>query len=395
MDGDHKLHNNYVFCMSRMVKIFFLFILTGTPCILLQAQKDTILRRIILIGDGGELHNGHHTVAEAVRKTITLDKKTSIIFLGDNIYEHGLPDIESSLFEAGRAVLDSQLAIADNTDAHVYMIPGNHDWHNGKRDGYEAILREQFFAYQAGKKNVDFYPQDGCPGPVEISLGDEVTLILFDSQWWLHPYDKPELESDCFCKTKEELLAQIEDIIKRNYKKLVVIASHHPFKSLGPHGGYYPLKQHIFPLTDISPKLYIPLPVIGSIYPIARGVFGTPQDLRHPNYQNMVRSISDIAREHPHVVFAAGHEHTLQLLQDSSFHYIVSGSGCKRNRVSKNKSTLYAADTVGFAVMEISVNKDVNVQFYTVTDTVHLSSSNRILNFSDTSVAFNKPLEEP
>ena len=37
-----------------------------------------------------------------------------------------------------RAILDRQLSVAENTAAKVYMIPGNHDWENGERDGYEC-----------------------------------------------------------------------------------------------------------------------------------------------------------------------------------------------------------------------------------------------------------------
>lgn len=257
----------------------------------LQAQKDTILQRIVLIGDAGALTNGRHPVVDAVRKTITLDKKTTILFLGDNLYTSGLPDDQSSGYTAARAVLDSQLSVADNTPAKVYMIPGNHDWDNGSRGGYESVIRQQLYVDFSGKPNVKYYPEDGCPGPVEVSLGNDVTLIIFDSQWWLQPYDKPGIESDCQCKTADELVTQIQDIVNRNSKKLVLIACHHPFKSNSVHGGFYPLKQHIFPLTDIRKNLYIPLPVLGSIYPIARGVFGTPQDLSHPTYANMINQV--------------------------------------------------------------------------------------------------------
>jgi hypothetical protein len=60
-----------------------------------------------------------------------------------------------------------------------------------------------------------------------------------DSQWWLHPYDKPGIESDCPYKTKDEVLSQLSDILTRNYKKLVIFATHHTFRSNGSHGGYY------------------------------------------------------------------------------------------------------------------------------------------------------------
>ena len=193
--------------------------------LLLTAQTDTILQRIVLVGDGGELTaDKKHPVADAIKHFVKLDKKTTVLYLGDNLYDTGLPDDQSAKYQEAKAVLDSQLSVVENTQARVIMIPGNHDWKNGGRDGYETVIREQVYIDILNKPNVQFYPRDGCPGPVEINLGDEVTLLIFDSQWWLHPFEKPGIESDCDCKTNEELLTQIEDIVTRNSKKLVLLA---------------------------------------------------------------------------------------------------------------------------------------------------------------------------
>jgi predicted MPP superfamily phosphohydrolase len=335
----------------------------------LLAQEDTIAQRIVLIGDAGQLTNGRHPVVDAVRKLITLDKKTTVLFLGDNLYKNGLPDDQAATYKADRAILDSQLSVAEGTPAKVIMIPGNHDWENGKRGGYDAIIRQQLYVDIIHQKNTEYWPKDGCPGPIEVSLGNDVTLIIFDSQWWLHPYDKPEIESDCPCKTEEELLGQMRDIAARNAKKLVILANHHPFKSNGMHGGFYTLKQHIFPLTDMKKNLYIPLPVIGSVYPIARSVFGTPQDLKHPNYANMIDKVSAAVKIAPNLVFVSGHDHNLQHIKDSNYNYIVSGGGCKQNRTSPAKNSLYNNTITGFSVMEVSKNKNVTLSFYTVPDT--------------------------
>ncbi len=349
----------------------------------LIAQTDTILQRIILVGDGGELTaDKKHPVAEAIKNFAKLDKKTTVLYLGDNLYKTGLPDDQSAFYKEAKAVLDSQLSVVENTQARVIMIPGNHDWQNGGRDGYSYIIREQLYVDLLNKPNVQFYPKDGCPGPVEVSLGNDVTLIIFDSQWWLHPYDKPGIESDCDSKTNEEILTQIEDIVTRNSKKLVLLACHHPFKSNSVHGGYFTLKQHIFPFTEIKRNLYVPLPVIGSIYPIARSVFGTLQDLKHPTYANMINQVTAAVKSHPNVVFVAGHDHGLQLIQDSSHSYIVSGGGCKIQRVSKSRKSLYAESIRGYVVMEVSTNKNVTVNFYSVSDSVRHTYGTTILNFA-------------
>lgn len=365
---------------KNIVLAGFLLLASSRLC----AQTDTIAQRIILIGDAGELaSNGHHPVVEAIKKNITLDKKTTILYLGDNIYPNGLPDsIGGKDFLMYKAILDSQLSIADNTPAKVIMIPGNHDWRNGNRDGYDAIIREQLYVTFMLKKNVEFVPEDGCPGPIIRNLNNDVMLLLFDSQWWLHQYDKPEIESDCQCKSKDELATQIEDIVVKNPNKLIIIGCHHPFRSNGPHGGFFTLKQHLFPFTDLSKKLAIPLPIIGSIYPITRSVFGSPQDLKHPNYANMINQIENSVKSSKNVLFVAGHEHNLELIKEGNYNYIISGGGCKTNRASEGRHSEFVTQSIGFTVLEISNHKNVRINFYTVIDSMKKVYDTVLLNYS-------------
>lgn len=373
--------NHFPDPFSRLIRYLFLLCLS-LPA-LAQAQPDTLARRIILIGDAGQLTNGRHPVVDAVRKNIPLDKKTTVLYLGDNLYKIGLPDEEYKNYNSARAVLDSQVSIADGTDARVWMIPGNHDWENGGRGGYDAIIRQQLYVDFLRKENVKYQPEDGCPGPVKVDIGDDVVLILFDSQWWLHPHDKPEIESDCNCKTKEELVTQIGDLAARNSDKLVIVACHHPFKSNGIHGGFFTLKQHLFPFTDIRKNLYLPLPVIGSVYPIARSVFGVLQDMSHPIYADMIRRITTAVKNFaPHAVFVSGHDHNLQHILDGGTNYIVSGGGCKQSRTSRASNSLFNSTSTGFGVMEISTNKNVTLKFYTVDNGFREVYSGHMLNYS-------------
>jgi hypothetical protein len=230
---------------------------------------------------------------------------------------------------------------------------------------------------------VKYYPEDGCPGPVEVPLSKDVVLVIMDSQWWLHQFDKPGIESDCDCKTEDEVLNRLDDIVSRNSKKLILFACHHPFRSYGIHGGYFTWKQYVFPFTDLRPNLYIPLPVIGAVYPITRSVFGTIQDLHHPIYQNMIRDIEQVMKQHSNVIFVAGHEHNLQLIKDSSYYYIISGAGTNKTRVSNNRHELFDAAENGFATIEVSNNKNVRVDFYTVNgDSSKKAYDSSLLNFS-------------
>ncbi|MEO8721276.1 MAG: BamA/TamA family outer membrane protein [Ginsengibacter sp.] len=347
------------------------------------AQSDSIAARIILIGDAGKLNFGRQPVVDAARNLVPLNKNTTVLFLGDNDYKTGLPEDFLPQYEAAKAVLDSQVYIAKGTEAKVIFIPGNHDWTDGSNNGLENVKRQEAYINQLGNKNVFFFPSDGCVGPVQYDINDDIALIMFDSQWFIQKGEKPGVESDCSIKSEDEFYDELDHMLSKNKKKLIILACHHTLKSYGIHGGYFTLKQHIFPLTDLNPKLWIPIPVIGSIYPIARGIFGTPEDLHYPAYQNMIDHVGKIVKSYTNIIFVAGHEHNLQLIKDSSSYYVVSGAGSKSTRVSNNKKVLYQAQSLGFAALEISKKKNVHIDFYTVNaDTVKHAFSQNLLNFN-------------
>jgi hypothetical protein len=227
--------------------------------------QDSVKTKIILVGDAGSLINGKALVLDAIKANVKMNEKTVVVYLGDNLYDTGLPDATYNSYSDLKAALDSQINFVKDTKIRGYMIPGNHDWANGRAYGYQNILREQSYVDLNGDGKIQFFPKGGCPGPVAIDITDDVVLVMMDSQWWIQATDKPGIESDCDFKTADEVISELEDILNKNFNKLVIIATHHPFKSNGPHGGYFTIKQHIFPFTDSRENLFIPLPILGSV----------------------------------------------------------------------------------------------------------------------------------
>src|SRR5712675_3232358 len=88
----------------------------------LSAAQDSLMARIVLIGDGGQFTGGKHPISDAIRATVPLDSKTVVIFLGDNVYKVGLPDDQVITYAIAHNVLDSQVSIVANTKARLYMI---------------------------------------------------------------------------------------------------------------------------------------------------------------------------------------------------------------------------------------------------------------------------------
>ncbi|MBC8153146.1 MAG: BamA/TamA family outer membrane protein [Bacteroidetes bacterium] len=348
------------------------WLLLGLPSVG-QAQMlpaDTVAHRLILVGDAGRLHNGKNAVIDAVAARYSLDNdRTTLLYLGDNIYPRGMPQAGIPTYDRSVAVLRYQVAPALGKKSNVILIPGNHDWDNGGKDGWNAIKRQGDWLKNLSAPNIRLLPANGCPGPDEVPLGNNMVLITFDSQLVLHPYGKPGSDSDCECKTEAEFRVRLAEILYRNRGKAIVVATHHPFRSYGVHGGYYTIRQHLFPLTEIKKNLYLPLPVIGSIYPLGRGRFGNIQDLRHPLYQRMVNGVERITAKTPDLVFVAGHEHSLQHIIDRGRHYIVSGSGTNRERVKKGPLAEFVSSDWGYVVVEQTNKGVVRAYFHTAKTT--------------------------
>ncbi|UCS92479.1 metallophosphoesterase [Echinicola marina] len=347
----------------KHIALLMFFSLTG----ILQAQ--TLERRIILIGDAGELDDGKHPVVELVSEFIdedTLSQKTDILFLGDNIYPKGMPEIGDPNRPESEYILTLQANMADKVNGEVIFLPGNHDWEKGHEGGYAAVLRAQAFIDSLNREKLFWKPRDACPGPELREIGDKAIMIIVDSQWWLHPNEKPGLDSDCDYKTAEEVLAAMADMVNANKDKTIILAMHHPLKTYGEHNGAYNWKDHLFPFTAINPNLYIPLPVIGSIYPLYRTYLGNIQDIPHPKYQEMIEGINKIISSHSKVIVVGGHEHALEYTLDQHIHHIVSGSGSKSTKLRKNKPCLFAMDQRGFASLDLYSNGSVNLNFFSL-----------------------------
>ena len=350
-----------------IIRMTILFICCS---VFVQAQTDPVVQRVFLVGDAGEMKKDKHPVCDWLTQHVDWnDTKNTLVYLGDNIYPEGLPGAGSKDYEAAKKVLLYQASVVKDKKANAFFVPGNHDWKQGRPGSWERMKNESDFIQSLQLPNVQIFPKQGCPGPEEVIVSDKLVLVFMDSEWWLQEDEKPGLESDCDCKNEEDIITALKDIIASHPDKMVVVAMHHPFYTHGDHGGYYTIKQHIFPLTDFKKNLYIPLPVIGSIYPIARGVFGNVQDKPHPRYKDMIKRIEEVLKGHSNVVHVAGHEHNLQLLQHDSTMFIVSGAGSKNTRVKMGSNSLFAREEQGFAVIEITQSGKSEVKFYSLNST--------------------------
>ena len=310
---------------------------------------------VALIGDFGAVAlQGNDPVKTIVQEWIMgRGPDSAILFLGDNIYPNGLPPEEDRKRAHAEQVLEAQLTMLQGFKGRIIYLSGNHDWNKGKRDGYDYLLRQEAYLLKRLGSPESYLPGKGFPGPVTVQLAEGLLLIVINTQWWVQRGKRP-IGAD-FARAADnehDFFAQFKALLEQNRHQRILVAAHHPLYSNALHGGNFNVKQHLFPLTAAHKKIYLPLPVAGSLYPLYRRFFGAYEDMSHPRYKRLRRRLLNIMHRHSNVVYAAGHDHNLQYFCVQQNHYLVSGSGSKTAYVKKGGKAYFTHEQKGFMVFD-------------------------------------------
>ena len=179
--------------------------------------------------------------------------------------------------------------------------------------------------------DVRLRPAAGCPGPVrenlENSNGDVLaSLVLLDTPWWTLA---PQTDPGCGPVTKDDVIEEVERIIGASDVP-VIVAAHHPLRSGGPHGG-----NANFPRS------------------LANRIGLLQGDLNAGSYRVLIKRLSGVfARTSRPVVYAAGHDHSLQVIdesdQEAAILHLVSGSGSKVTGAKAIAGSRFTAGLPGY-----------------------------------------------
>ena len=330
--------------------------------LLLSEDSVGLIYNVYLLGDIKNTPSGRVNLQLLQHYIDGGNDKSAVVFLGDLLYPLGLPDSSNINFSKNEENLKAFLTILDGYTGKVFFLPGNHDWAKGREQGWESVKNEERYIQQYLHRGNVYLPDRGCPGPVEVELTQDITLIIFDSQWWFQKNTKPGPHDDCGFEEDADLFIQIEDALRRNKDKKVIFAAHHPLYSVGKHGGYFPASRLLFPLLDFKNWMYLPLP--GFLYTAYRKYLGNIQDLSHPEYKIFRETMECILRDYPNVIYAAGHEHNLQYFEKDSLHHIISGGGGRASFVAHKKGkTDFAFQHTGFNKLSFYLNGDAVSEF--------------------------------
>jgi hypothetical protein len=335
----------------------------------IEPEPSAIETTLFLIGDAGEPDPRIEMPApldSLARQASVAPERSLILFLGDNIYPDGVrpldgdqslapvqpPDSEprEGVTGAGRAWwADALRRLRVQVEAvpvgvRAIFVPGNHDWASEEVFGlYSVRIQDEMIRSLAAGRDIRLLPSNGCPGPVAVDTG-RLRLVLLDTQWWLHEYIVRDERSDCGASDPSSVTAELRTLVAPvRDDQVTVVAGHHPLMTGGSHGGY-----------------------CGAAGPFRR-FGGLNQDIMSSANRTMRDSIASAFAEHPPLVFAAGHEHVLQVLRGGSAlpWLLVSGAGAKTSCAVWMRETRYASqDALGFMRLDLLREGGVLLRVY-------------------------------
>lgn len=312
-----------------------------------------------LLGDGGiatktsiDTHFSH-----LKSELSNASQNSTLLFLGDNIYEDGMPKKEHPDRKRAEDILKQQISLSDNFKGNTIFIPGNHDYYS---DGIKGLERQAKFVTKQLDDKDAFLPKNGCPLK-KVDISENAVLIIVDTQWYLENWDdNPTINDNCEIKTRDQFFEEFEGLLKKNVTKKIVIALHHPMFTNGPHGGQYSMKKQLYPINN-----KIPLPIIGSVINIIRKTGGvSPQDLQNVMYLKLKNRILTLSQKVDKTIFVSGHEHNLQYLVKENKPQIISGSASKFSAAKTGNGGLFSYGGIGYAKLVLYKDKSSWVYYY-------------------------------
>lgn len=324
-------------------------------------SKSQIVRSFYLLGDAGE-GKSKNTLSTLKGLKNFLDSvpgnnENFVLFLGDNVKAEALAGDDPKAKADSEAILDQQIAVVKDENVTPIFLPGEKDW---DRKGLAGLKNESEYLEKKLDRDA-FMPDCGCPLQF-VDISDKVHLIILDSQWFITNWDKhTTVSDDCpETKTRDAMFVEVETELKKNQNKTTIVVLHHPLYSNGVHGGNF----YLTPFLNPSGKK-IPVPVIGSFANLLRTSGGlSSQDKLNKRYKQLVSRLETISTKWGKVVFASGHDHSLQYIEHDPVKQIISGSVAISSRAGLRNDGFFASNENGFAVFDVFQDGSSRVSFY-------------------------------
>ncbi len=296
-----------------------------------ESQSQAIEHRVYLLSNTADLREDSHFF-DRLESLFPENGPFTVILNGDLIDTHDLPSKQD--IAKVKRLLNT---ISSFGPSKIVILPGDRDWANSGKSGLESIrlLKKEINGMEV--QQVVWPIPKGCPGPNSIELSENLVLVTVDTQWWNHPFYKPQAaDADCKIVTSTDFLNELKEELDDANGKNLLIAGHHPLVSVGEYGGRRSAKQHIQP------------PIYGSFKVAYHQNIGSSKDIVNRYFDPMRHKVESMISDKSSAIYVSGHDFDLQVLQEYNSFFVNSGSIAEARFVGKDKTKVkFAESTTG------------------------------------------------
>lgn len=278
-----------------------------------------VAHTIFLVGNTGTTPQANTTGKLALLKEqlLTAGKANSVVFIGNTFQPRLLPDLNHSQRASAEQTLVSQLDVLKNYAGQVLIVPGDHELKKDRNNAARLARNQEQFISKYLQNEAVFVPENSCPGPAQVEINDDILLLLLDTKWFLPRSPKIDPDLGCTANTPAAALAEIDDALKNNHQKQIVVATH------------------------------------------------VSADISSYDYRYLRKASADIYRQHPGLIHTEGSSSALTYNWQDSINYIRTGLNSQPRKVKSSQDTAFSRSEIGFAKLLFYKNGEAWLEFWT------------------------------
>ena len=341
--------------LNLIILLFCMFISLNTKVVI--AQNDKINQSVFLVSNIVDIKDNEKFISRLDEIFNKQNGPFTLLINGDLVGSK----FDKNIVKDSTRIFQLLTFLSKFENGKTIIVPGERDWDDSKKSGLKNVKKLENIVKSFGYDNIKWAHKNGCPGPKEYELNENLMLITINTQWWNHPFEVPgPIDGDCKIATTDDFKEELEDLLNENPNKNIIVAGHYPIFSNGEYGGNQPFYKHIFPLADWIEGFYLPLPFFGSIYKAYRENIGTSDDIINEHYEETRDLLENIISEYQSIIYLSGHDKTQQIVELDGNYFINSGAPEKVEFDSNIKGSILDKNEPG--IIEILYKEDGKVE---------------------------------
>lgn len=333
-----KKKHNFSFCIILVITVFnFLLVSEGF-------SQEKINYRIFSIGNTANLKEDT-TFYYALKETLSKSNEKKILLInGDLIKSDAHLSRDSSRVYKMLHILSS----AKNTQ--IIVLPGDRDWSNSGKNGLKTVKKVEKWVENDVFNNVKWVLDKGCPGPEIIELDSMLNLMLINTQWWNHPYEKPTtVDAECPIITKKDFVIEFENALAETEEKNLIIA------------GHFSLIESPSPSFE---NYLTPFPILGSFKSAFHQNIGGKQDVVNERFNKIRKTMLSRMSVKSGVIYLSANDFNIQINKENENYFINSGLPTNSNKATRSKLAIYSSKKPGITELVYYENGKVATTIY-------------------------------